>query len=549
MAKSPAARFPSAHAIVAALEACLPGGASASASASAADPAEILGPLGSLGGARAGDLSTTWGGDTVSASAAGSATLKARARAAGRPAPRTAVPVPALVAAVAAVLVGGGIWIALGRGGPRGAGTPIASGSAASGSAGTADGGPTDRAAGDDPRKDPAERDTPPAGQPDDSPKPPPPTEAKAGTPGMPAGAGPAGVSEANRLAAESAFRRGHDAFRRREFASAVRDLDEALRLDPSHLLARIRRAEAHEATGRYAEAVADVRELLALVTPADGPAPYSLRCVLGRILIAWGRFPEAVTELDESLRLKPDYGDAWVFRGKAHYNLRDYTAAGEDMRQALRCNPGYPYARYILADVLLRARRFAEALAEIERVVAAGAQVPEYLSMRAEILRRLGRRAEAVRAARDAERLDPRDSLALFVRGAAAAEEGDHRAAVELFDQSIASAPNRVKAYLKRAESRRRLGDVNGALADCEAADRIVAVRSRSNLVRADIARDRKDLATALALADDAVRADAKFAPAYRKRAEVMEALGRNDEAKADRATAERLAPDSDDE
>jgi hypothetical protein len=74
-------------------------------------------------------------------------------------------------------------------------------------------------------------------------------------------------------------------------------------------------------------------------------PATAEQHHTLGRQLSAAGRYPEAIAELTEALRLAPNFALALNARGFARFELHDWTLALKDLDQAIRLNPKYANA------------------------------------------------------------------------------------------------------------------------------------------------------------------------------------------------------------
>ena len=77
--------------------------------------------------------------------------------------------------------------------------------------------------------------------------------------------------------------------------------------------------------------------DLAALVAP-DNPVVRSRR---GAAMVRLGRHQAAVNELDISIRLDKECPEAWLLRGQAHFELRDWTRAESDCNRALELAPG----------------------------------------------------------------------------------------------------------------------------------------------------------------------------------------------------------------
>jgi hypothetical protein len=71
---------------------------------------------------------------------------------------------------------------------------------------------------------------------------------------------------------------------------------------------------------------------------------------ILGRQLTKAGRYPEAIAELTEALRIAPDFALALNARGYALVRLHNWTRAIVDLDQAILLNPSYQNAYHIRA-------------------------------------------------------------------------------------------------------------------------------------------------------------------------------------------------------
>lgn len=98
-----------------------------------------------------------------------------------------------------------------------------------------------------------------------------------------------------------------------------------------------------------------------------------------------------------------------------------------------------------------------------------------------------------------------------LEMRGVSAAEAGDLRAALQLFNQAIQAMPERASAYNNRAQTRRLHGDTAGAIEDLEKAISL----SRGTGRTACQALVQRGLLLRLACQDDKARVDFERAAA----------------------------------
>jgi Flp pilus assembly protein TadD len=64
-----------------------------------------------------------------------------------------------------------------------------------------------------------------------------------------------------------------------------------------------------------------------------------------GRALTASGNYAEAIAELSEAVRLKPEFSRAFNARGYVYLLKRDYPHAAADFDEAIRLDPNYANA------------------------------------------------------------------------------------------------------------------------------------------------------------------------------------------------------------
>ncbi len=161
----------------------------------------------------------------------------------------------------------------------------------------------------------------------------------------------------------------------RGERAEGMEHLEAAVKLDARNGLARYDLGMALALLGRHAEAIPHLRAAIELL-PAGAEAPYQapvMRYQLGRSLFLDGDRDGGIASLEEAIRLDPDYGTA-------HYLLATvlaYQGFVEEplvhYHRAVTREPGLdrtPELHERLAMNLARAGRFAEAVAEATRAI-----------------------------------------------------------------------------------------------------------------------------------------------------------------------------------
>ncbi len=83
---------------------------------------------------------------------------------------------------------------------------------------------------------------------------------------------------------------------------------------------------------------------------------------LMGRLLLQDGKYEEAATHLQKSIRIQPDV-EAYFLLGQAFFNLGNLEMAVTQFQTILDANPRFAPARLFIGDIFLRQGRGAEAL------------------------------------------------------------------------------------------------------------------------------------------------------------------------------------------
>jgi tetratricopeptide (TPR) repeat protein len=240
---------------------------------------------------------------------------------------------------------------------------------------------------------------------------------------------------------------------------------------------------------------------------PADAKSAAACN-TRGRELLDQGKYREAIEELSEALRQKPDLALALNARGFAYYRLRDYKHALADFDEAIRLNPNYlnayqnrskarkAFAKSVVSkptdtipeglvkpkepEVPARApapvvsalvepasRTRQPAAPAASPAVPADAKSAADCNARGRELLNQGKYREAIEALSQAVRQKPDFALALNARGFAYYRLRDYKQALADFDEAIRLNPNYLNAYQNRSNARKASGDDEGSLSD----------------------------------------------------------------------------------
>ena len=140
----------------------------------------------------------------------------------------------------------------------------------------------------------------------------------------------------------------------------AIRDLDQAILLQPDDVHALLRRSEALVELGRPWEARRDLRRMLAHHT--SGPAAETALLELGRYALKEGDRRGALDHFDRLVAIAPLDAVALLERGSVRASMQHNDEALADLERATDLDPMLKGAHAQLGIVLLRMDRLQEA-------------------------------------------------------------------------------------------------------------------------------------------------------------------------------------------
>ena len=153
------------------------------------------------------------------------------------------------------------------------------------------------------------------------------------------------------------------------EYEWAIAYYDLAIQLNPDNAYPLSNRGKAYAHKGEYDRAIADYDQVIRL-KPDLALAFYNRGIAFQRK----GEYDRAIRDYDRAIELKPDYASAfnnkaWVLATARNSYIRDGQEAVRLAQEAVRLND-HPEFRDTLAAAYAEAGRFADAVAEQERVI-----------------------------------------------------------------------------------------------------------------------------------------------------------------------------------
>jgi tetratricopeptide (TPR) repeat protein len=146
--------------------------------------------------------------------------------------------------------------------------------------------------------------------------------------------------SNANQQNAKSFFDRGETYYNNNDFANAITQLSEAIRLDPNYSEAYSLRGAAYSMKDEYDTAIRDFNEAIRL-DPSDAWAYYWR----GSAYRMKSQYDTAIRDYNEAIKFDPSDAFSYAGRGEAYRGKGDYDAAIKDFNEAIRLSPNYAFA------------------------------------------------------------------------------------------------------------------------------------------------------------------------------------------------------------
>jgi Flp pilus assembly protein TadD len=264
----------------------------------------------------------------------------------------------------------------------------------------------------------------------------------------------------------------------------ALRELEEAVRLEPRRAAARTALGTALQASGRTGEALREYREALRL-DPGYANAHFDL----AQALRANGRTKEAIPHYREAVRLRGDDAEIRAQLGGALQQAGLLEEAVLQDRAALALDPLHANARFNLAQALAAQGRLEEARIEFEAAIEKRPDDPDLRNGLGLVLAALGRGSEALAQFRETlvrrgSDLVAHDGLGqLLLATGAAAEAVPHLRVV------VEGRPQDADAWNNLGSGLAMTGDLTAAAA---AFERALAIDPQHSAARSNLARAR---------------------------------------------------------
>ena len=178
-------------------------------------------------------------------------------------------------------------------------------------------------------------------------------------------------------------------------------------------------------------------------------------------------KYAEAIKAVDKAIGKKPDFYQAWYFKGMIFRSEKKYPESIAAFDKALKINPNFAQAWKQRGRVLLRLDKYSEALTSFDKAIALSPNQFALYGLRGFTLRYLKRFPEAIEAFNQAIKIDPLFKFAYGWRGLSYGDLKKYRQGIADFTQAIQLDPKDAMYYSLRGASYSELKDYKQAIAD----------------------------------------------------------------------------------
>ena len=196
----------------------------------------------------------------------------------------------------------------------------------------------------------------------------------------------------------------------------------------------------------------------------SDVAAAYNNR---GMAYTYQGKFEQAIADLDEAIRLQPNYPDAYGNRGNAYTNQGQLVQAFTDYNQALILRPNDPATYNNRGNAYFHKRNLNLAISDFDQALHLRPNYPAAYNNRGMTYTYQGKFEQAIADLDEAIRLQPNYPDAYGNRGNAYANQGQLVQAIDDYNQVLILRPSDPATYNNRGSAYLAKGELGPAIAD----------------------------------------------------------------------------------
>jgi Flp pilus assembly protein TadD len=244
-------------------------------------------------------------------------------------------------------------------------------------------------------------------------------------------------------------------------------------------LAAQKNNADAILGLAKVSQTRGDAKTSLAYISQAREVAGTSpdLLYKVGVAALGLGIFDEALSDLEQAVKLKPDEPAYLIALGAAWLKKPDLFAGEQMFRRVLELQPNNPQAQMYLGYVLYKQKKFGEAKPYLEKTVRADSNIPEPFYYLGLIVQEENEDEQAVALLEKAILVSPSFANAHVALGASYLKLKDYPRAQKELELGAKLNPDDSKAHYQLAVLYARLKDPKRAQAEMQIVERLKAV------------------------------------------------------------------------
>jgi len=259
------------------------------------------------------------------------------------------------------------------------------------------------------------------------------------------------------------------------DFQGAIKDLNQAIRINPKYAFAYYRRAEARQNTGEREKAVEDLQKAAELFSQ-QGNKSDAFRSQ-GSMRMLKKDYPGAIAAFSEAIKLNPKDTDAYNERGMTRVNSGDLKGALADYNKSISLQPSDAYAYMGRSFTHLKLQDKISAIADVNQAIniAPNYALPHLIL--GVIHYNFGDTPKAVTTFNKASQLltaQGNQSYAHASQALAFQISNNYSAAIDSYTKAIKANPKDAEIYSLRGDAYNGNGNIQKALADQTQAIRI---------------------------------------------------------------------------
>jgi tetratricopeptide (TPR) repeat protein len=214
---------------------------------------------------------------------------------------------------------------------------------------------------------------------------------------------------------AEEYYNRGNSFEKQGNFAQAISDYTNAIRVYSKYAKAYYNRGKAYGKQGNFSEAIADYNKAVE-INPEFTEAYYNL----GNAYEKQGNLSQAIVSYTKAIGINPKYAAAYCNRGNAYQAQGNLQKAIADYNKAIGINPFFAAAYSNRGNAYQIQGDFLQALADYNKAIEIKPEFGGFYSNRAYIYHLQGNLPKAIADYNKALEKNPNDILSLYNRGLA---------------------------------------------------------------------------------------------------------------------------------